>query len=124
MSVPTLPLASDPARSRSLIQKVRIHSELQIPTGCDSIAIYKSLKHTLQDTYRSSHWFHVKFEGLATQLWKFEARLNIGATMVQKNFRSKFRALILKSFEDHLSSEQFSSFKGSFSRITKMLQID
>ena len=82
MSVQTLP--SDP-RSRSLIQKVGIRSELQIPTECDSIAIYKSLKHTLQDTYRSSHWFHVKFEGLATQLWTFEARLNIGATMVHKN---------------------------------------
>jgi hypothetical protein len=71
--------------------------------------------------------FHVKFEGLATQLWKFEARLNIGATMVHKNIRSKIRVLILKGFKDHSSSEQCSSFKGSFSRncrITKMLQID
>jgi hypothetical protein len=114
MSVPTFstcmqsgrrmgPGESD-SKSRSLIQKVKIYSELQIPAGYDSMSIYKSLKHTLQDAYRFSLWFDVKFEGLATQLWKFEARLNIGATI---SLRSKFRALILKVFEDHLSPEQF-----------------
>jgi hypothetical protein len=54
------------SKSRSLIQKVKIHSELQIPAGCDSMSIYKSLKHTLQDAYRFSFWFDVKFEGLTT----------------------------------------------------------
>jgi len=88
------------------------------------MSIYKSLKHTLQDAYRFSVWFDVKLEGLATQLWKFEARLNTGATMVYRSFRSKFRALVLKVFENHLSCEQFSQFKSDFSRITKMLQIE
>ena len=134
MSVPTLPTCTQSGRrmgpgesdskSRSLIQKVRIHSELPIPAGCDSMSIYKSLKYTLQDAFRFSVWFDVKFEGLATQLWKFEARLNNGTTMVYRTLRSKFRALILKVFENHLSREQFSQFKSNFSRITKMLQIE
>jgi hypothetical protein len=134
MSLPTLPTCMQSGRrmgpgerdttSRSLIQKVRIHSELQIPAGCDSMSIYKSLKHTLQDAYRFSLWFDVKFEGLATQLWKFEARLNIGATMVYRSFRSKFRAQILDSFRANLSPDQFQSFQTTFNGNRKALQIE
>ena len=121
MSVPTLP--SFPMSS-SLIQRVRIHSELQIPAGCDSIAIYKSLKHTLQDSYGSTPWFHMKFRGFATQLWTFEARLHFGATMVHKKFRSKFRAQILDSFKANLSQEQFCLLQATFNRNRKVLQIE
>ena len=80
---------SDP-KSSSLIQKVGIYSELPIPSGCYSIAIYQSLKHTLQDVYGSTPWFHLKFSGFATQLWTFEARLQIGVTMIQRNFARNF----------------------------------
>jgi hypothetical protein len=44
--------------------------------------------------------------------------------MVYSSLCSKFRALNLKVFENHLSPQQFSLFKGDFSRITKMLQIE
>ena len=68
----------------------------------------------------------MEFEGLGTQLWTFEARLNlnIGATVQHKTFRTKIRDQILKIFKVHLSCEEFSLFKSSFSRITKMLLIE
>jgi len=111
-------------KSRTSIQKVRVRSELQIPANCDAEAIYKRLKHNLEASYNAAPWFQVKFQGLGTQLWTLDARLNIGATNLHASLRTKIRTLILQSFKDHLSQDQFETLQKSFSGITKMLQID
>ena len=103
---------------------VRVRSELQIPVDCDAKAIYMKLKHNLQASYSAAPWFQVKFEVLGTQLWTLDARLNIGATNLHTSLRTKIRKLILQSFEDHMSQDQFETLRKSFSGITKMLQID
>ena len=60
-------------RSETLVQHVRLHSELQIPALSDEFTIYKELKRTLQASYRGSPWFRVDFHGLGTKRWIFDA---------------------------------------------------
>jgi hypothetical protein len=111
-------------KSEKFIERVKIHSELQIPAACDEFLIYNELKHTLQETYRVSPWFWVQFLGLGTQKWTLDARLHIGARYLHRNFRSKIRTLILDSFKAHLSHDQFRSFQEEFSKNRKALQIE
>lgn len=82
------------------------------------------LKYNLEASYKAVPWFQVKFQGLGTQHWILDARLNIGTTNLHASLRSKVRELILQAFKAHLSQDQFEAFRKSFSRITKMLQID
>jgi hypothetical protein len=121
--------ASVPARpsvvqSESVLERVRIHSEFQIPADCDEFTIYEKLKRTLQDSYSSSPWFWVEFRGYGTQQWILDVRLNIGAKIIQRSFRRKFRAQILDSLKVHLSHDQFCSFEKEFNKNRKALQIE
>ena len=118
MSVPSV------VQSESVIERVRIHSEFQIPTAFDAILIYKELKRTLQDSYSASPWFWVEFRGLETQQWILEARLNTGAKIIQRSFRRKIRTQILDSFKAHLSHDEFCSFEKEFNKNRKALQIE
>jgi hypothetical protein len=124
MSLPAKPRLPSVVQSDSIIQRVRIHSEFQIPAACDAFMIYKELKHTLQDSYSGSPWFCVEFRGLGTQQWILDARLNIGAKIIQRSFRRKFRAQILDSFKANMSHDQFCSFEKEFNKNRKALQIE
>ena len=67
-------------------------------------------------------------------MWCLDARLNIGATILHRNFRAKkkFEGRSLKvlmptsllNFNARLSLEQFSSFKAKLNKTPKMLLID
>ena len=107
---------------------------MQIPAGCDDSAVYETLKHNFQETYGKSPWFQVNLHGFGTHVWCLDARLNIGATILHRNFRAKksFEGRSLKvlmptsllNFNARLSLEQFSSFKAKLNKTPKMLLID
>ena len=97
------------------MQQVRIRQELQIPVDYDAEAIYKRLKRDLQATNDATPWFQVELQGLGTQLWTFEARLNLGVMIQFKRLRTNIRKQILESFKSHLPHDLFEAFLTSFS---------
>ena len=99
-----------------MVQSVKIRSEeseLPIPAGCDEEAVYMTLKHNFEKTYEKSPWckVHLQVEAeVGAKVWKLEARLNTGAAIRQRHFRTKLRGQILESFKAHLSHDEFVSF--------------
>ena len=98
-------------KTQQFFQQFKIRAELRIPECCDEYAEYEDLRLILQHSYSTTPWFWVEFYGLGTQEWIFDARLNVGARMLHRNFRRKIRGQILQSFEAHLSPDQFFSFQ-------------
>ena len=100
MSVPARPSV---VQSESVIERVRIHSEFQIPAACDAILIYKVIKHTLHNSYSASHWFWVEFRGLGTHEWIWKRGLTLEPKSENEHSVSQFSRHLLIAFEPLLS---------------------
>jgi hypothetical protein len=49
-----IPVPASVKKSKAFVQRVRIHLEAPISAACYEFAIYKELKHTLQQSYTGS----------------------------------------------------------------------
>ena len=98
------------------LQKVRIQLILQIPEGCSQGAVYNSLRQKLEVSFNRVPIFQVYFNGLGTQLWRLDAKLDNGAALTKKAYRMKIRSTILPAFNETLSSCDYQSFSERFTK--------
>ena len=98
------------------LQNVRIQLILQIPEGCSQGAVYNSLRQKLEVSFNRVPIFQVYLNGLGTQLWRLDAKLDNGAALTKKAYRMKIRSTILQAFHETLSSCDYQSFSERFTK--------
>ena len=96
------------------LRKVRIQLILQIPEGCSPGTVYNSLREKLEASLKKVPIFQVYFNGLDTHLWQLDAKLDNGAVLIKKAYRTKIRSMIQQAFNETLSNCDYQSFSERF----------
>ena len=104
------------------LHKVRIQLNLKIPDGCSlsaSQCLHSSLRQKFNTNFKGVPLFQVYIQGLGTQLWTLDAKLDNGVVLTCGGLRNKIRTTIQQAFEDVLSELECQSFRAWFKKIGK-----
>ena len=95
-------------------RKFQIQLRMQIPDSCSEDTLHKSLKKKLVSSFSNAPLFQVNIQGLGTQMWILNAKLDNGALSTTSALRKKFRSPVQQAFEECLSPPDYASFIASF----------
>ena len=95
-------------------RKFQIQLRMQIPDSCSEDTLHKSLKKKLMSSFSNTPLFQVNIQGLGTQMWILNAKLDNGALSTTSALRKKFRSPVQQAFEECLSPPDYASFIASF----------
>ena len=95
-------------------RKFRIQLRLQIPDCCSEDTLHKSLIQKLVSSFSKAPMFQVDIQGLGTQIWILDAKLDNGTLSTTSGLRTKIRSPIQQAFEECLSPPDYESFIVSF----------
>ena len=95
-------------------RKFQIQLRIQIPDSCSEDTLHKSLKKKLMSSFSNTPLFQVNVQGLGTQMWILNAKLDNGALSTTSALRKKFRSPVQQAFEECLSPPDYASFIASF----------
>ena len=104
------------------LHKVRIQLNLKIPDGCSLSAsqyLHSSLRQKFNTNFKGVPLFQVYIQGLGTQLWTLNAKLDNGVVLTRGGLRNKIRTTIQQAFEEVLSESECESFRSWFKKIGK-----
>ena len=104
------------------VQKVRIQLNLKIPDGCSlsaSQCLHSSLRQKFNTNFKGVPLIQVYIQGLGTQLWTLDAKLDNGVVLTCGGLRNKIRTTIQQAFEEVLSESECESFRAWFKKIGK-----
>ena len=87
---------------------------MQIPDSCSEDTLHKSLKKKLVSSFSNAPLFQENIQGLGTQMWILNAKLDNGALSTTSALRKKFRSPVQQAFEECLSPPDYALFIASF----------
>ena len=70
-------------------RKFQIQLRMQIPDSCSEGTLHKSLKKKLVSSFSNTPLFQVNIQGLGTQMWILNAKLDNGALSTTSALRKK-----------------------------------